>query len=149
MYLLGLPQDTWPLRSHMPIWYVSLPGIDWHCLSVVWSSRVTPDPAWVEVQGFRCQSWLRVMLSHVKLPYPGRPQVRGVGIKRSPVGFQFILLIDIVWDRPLLYSYCFHYATALHQDVKPTDLSRNQAPEGGTNQAPDVWGFPASVAASL
>ena len=48
------------------------------------------------------------MLSHVKLPYPGRPQVRGSEINRSAVGFQLILLIDIVWDRPLLYPYCFN-----------------------------------------
>ena len=54
MCLLGLPQDTWPLRSHMPIWYVSLPGTGWHCLSVVWSSRVASDPAWGVVQGSRC-----------------------------------------------------------------------------------------------
>ena len=105
MCLLGLPQDTWPLRSYMPIWYVSLPGTGWHCLSVVWSSRVASDPAWGVVQGFRWQLWLRVMLSHVKLPYPGRPQVRGSEINRGAVGFQLILLVDSVQVRAPLYSY--------------------------------------------
>ena len=63
-----------------------------HCLSVVWSSRVAFDPAWGVVQGFRWQLWL----SHVKLPYPGRPQVRESEINRSAVGFQLILLVDFV-----------------------------------------------------
>ena len=63
------------------------------------------DPAWGVVQGLRCQFWLRVMLSHMKLSYPGRPQVRGSEINRSAVGFQFILLLDFVRARPLLYSY--------------------------------------------
>ena len=62
-------------------------------------------PSMGVVQGFRWQLWLKVMLSHLKRPYPGWLQVRGSEINRSAVGFQFILLVDYVWARPLLYTY--------------------------------------------
>ena len=47
------------------------------------------------------------MLSHVKLPYPGRPQVRGSEINRGAVGFQLILLCVFIQARTPWRCSCY------------------------------------------